>query len=277
MLEAELPLERIYAADALSGIAGKIKGRGGQDDTGDPAGIAMSIAIGPLTIACRDEDANVRQEAVRALGTIGAPRSAADILAALQDTCQWVFSSAAEAAAKMKIPEVFDIFLEMFQEDLPDDGDRRLSSVISSLRTLGDQRACDFLFRCAESPHWGTKVEAAQALLALGDTRKWDFLVQALGDNDEDWTSYYRPGIAWAIAESGDPRAVDVLLENLEKIDKDSSMDEYLLVDLIESLASIGDPRAIEPIRRWQQFEFELREDVVAEAIRKLEINLRSH
>lgn len=38
-----------------------------------------------------------------------------------------------EAAAKMKIPNALDIFLEMFRGDLPDDGDRRFSSVICSL------------------------------------------------------------------------------------------------------------------------------------------------
>ncbi|GFO67471.1 hypothetical protein GMLC_10500 [Geomonas limicola] len=182
-----------------------------------------------------------------------------------------VFFSGAQAAAAMNLTEVLDIYLKMFQGDLPDDYNSRLSAAINCLGKLGDKRAVTFLQRCADSAYWGTKVEAAQALLALGDASGWDLLEQALGDRDRDWVYYCRAGIARAVAESGDPRAVDLLLKVLETIDVDYECDAQLLEALIECLAEIGDPRSEEPIRKWQHYEFEDRDGLVEEALTKLE------
>lgn len=270
MLEGSDPIVRMYAANALAGLAEKLKAGEGETAAEEPLSAkVMSVAIPPLTLACRDADEWVRHRAVAALGAIGAPQSASYIVEALHDPSDWVFFAAAGAAAGMKISRAMDVILEQFAGDLPEDFDCRLSYAVASLVTLGDRRACAFLARCAESPYWSTRVEAAHALLTLGNPRGWEILVRALGERDEDW-HHCRAEIARTIAGSRDPRAVEVLLAAMQGIDVDYDSDQRLLVAIIQGLGEFGDRRAAEAIGMWRHFEFPEHEGLVDEALRKL-------
>lgn len=272
MLENSDTLLRIKTADAICGIAKKVskENRSGATESECVAAV-MSIAIGPLTKACSDPEEYVRCNALDALGVIGAPWTAPCILSALRDSSSRVFLSAAQAAVAMKLSEGFEVFLDVLGGRLQVEWNWSSSAAMSALGTLADQKAVEALARFADLHDWKTRTFAAEALIGLGDARGWDPLVQALGDRNEDWTNFRRADFAGVIAGSGDPRAAEVLLNALEGVVVDTFTEEYYLEAIIRNLGKAGDKRAIETIKKWQDFEFDFYGNVVGEAIQSLE------
>ena len=265
-------LLRIKAADALCGVARKLSEANRLSDAGsEPVAISMSIAITSLTKACSDPEEYVRCNALDALGVIGASRTAPHILSALRDTSTSVFLSAAQAAAAMKLPEGFEVFLDVLGRRIQVEWNWASSAAMSALGALAGQKDIETLARFADQSDWKTRTFAAEALLGLGDARGWYPLVQALSDREEDWTDFRRADIAAALARSGDPRAADVLLGALEGLAVDPCTEQDYLESVIRNLGNVGDKRAIEPIRKWQDFDFDFYENVVGDAILKLE------
>lgn len=157
---------------------------------------------------------------------------------------------------------------------------------IITLFNLGDDRGLDFLILALEQEDWIVKVTAATMLLERGDKCGWDILVKGLTveDVDDDMWWYIQASIVTSLADSGDPRTVDVFIDTLDcmrtqinSLDIDGMMiSDEVLCTIIDRLGAIGDARAIEAIKKWQGYDIvgvswsETREDTVEKALESL-------
>ena len=190
-------------------------------DIGDPG------AVEPLLAMLSDEeDEEVRSVAVASLGQLGDARSVAPLLAVLQDKGEgsWVRSYAADALGK-----------------------------------LGDHRAVEPLIDALLYDRSGSvRSNAAQALGLLGDRRAVGALIQATASDlgaieDADDTTELE--IVWysaySLAQLGDPRSVEPLIELLIA----SAPDSLQRMVAIETLGAVGDERALVALDSVQKLE----------------------
>jgi len=92
-------------------------------------------------------------------------------------------------------------------------------------------------------------------------------LINALSEVAED-NEYMRIGIIDTLAKSGDPRTVDVLCHILDNIGA-YYLDDMDIGRIIACLGELGDPRAIEFIKKWQYRELiNCDDDVVEKALK---------
>lgn len=137
-------------------------------------------AFQPLLRALKDEDGNVRQEVVEALGKLRDPRTLGPLIHALQDEQDAVRTSAADALAK-----------------------------------LGDKRAIEPLIALLSDEHWLVRIRALSALRKLGGLSMFDYVVGALDDHDPK----VREAAIGALGELQDTRVQDILLGALKDPD----------------------------------------------------------
>lgn len=138
----------------------------------------------------------------------------------------------------------------------------------TSLKNLGDNRGLGLLEEALNHEDWNVWSCAAYILFPH-DNRIWDVLVRAISENAEDH-SFIKTTIIDTLVKSGDSRTVDVLCNIL------NNSDAYYLNDMdigriITCLGELGDPRAIESIKKWQYKELiNCHDDVVEQALRSL-------
>jgi HEAT repeat protein len=216
-----------------------------------------------LIEALRDEDPDVRRDAVEDLGFSDDPRAVELLLEALRDEIPKVRAQAAYAFGQLGIADsrVFEALIEALRDS--DSGVRMMAAtgLLQILDQRADERAlgplCSALLSDDEPD---TRYTAACALGALGDPRAVDALLKALEDNDPE----LRHWAAEALGEIGDPRAVDALVQALE--------DDYLYVaqPAAEALGEIGDPRAVDALlKALEDNDPEMRESA-AKALGKI-------
>jgi HEAT repeat protein len=157
---------------------------------------------------------------------------------------------------------------------------------VATLYELGDDRGLDLLLMGLDQEDWIQKVRAATMLLERGDKSGWDILVKGLSveDNDNELWWSVQAGIVGTLAQSGDPRVVDLFIDILDGFStrmadlviNDRMISDELLCGIINNLGILGDPKAIEAIKKWQGYDVvgvswsENREDTVETVLRTL-------
>jgi HEAT repeat protein len=161
-------------------------------------------AVEPLIEALRDPQRDVRRFAAAALATFADPRAILPLVGALTD---------------------------------PEDLDTRLHAV-SALQKIGEP-ARPHVLPLLESSDKAHSLVAAAVLGKYGGEEPFLILVEALNEP--------RPGFAhlaiWALAATGNPRAVDVLIKVL-----DTDSREFARRAAASWLGEIGDARALRPL-----------------------------
>jgi HEAT repeat protein len=176
-------------------------------------------ALEPLIKALGDNE-YVRKAAAEALGKLGDPRAFEPLIKALGDGN----SGAASALGTLGHPRAVESLIKAL-------GDRNAEArraAAFALGKLGDPRAVDPLIRALGNESAARKA-AAEALTRLGEV-KWEPLIQC---NQDDVAR---------LATSGDPRAIEPLIEALG--DKDQVVGKAA----VAALGALGDPRAVEPL-----------------------------
>lgn len=204
-----------------------------------------------LLKAVTDEEDGVRCEAVSALHNIGSSHAIRIAIEALEDPSDRVKYSASRVLSKSDAPNAIDAMINILKTS---DDSSRISYAIEGLLKSGDERVHELILPLLDSDDGEVRIDSALALLKLADNRVWDLLVDAMNDSELDGNQ--RAIIADNLCESGDPRAVEVLLEALERINCGDDEDDNLLLALIDNLGKLGDQRATEPIRKWIGYEF---------------------
>lgn len=201
-------------------------------DVVDPA--LRSRAVAALIDALTDPTFQVRVTAAMSLGALDTEAAVEPLIQRLADAAPVVRQGAAIALGKLGFSSSFDALARSLAEGPPD---LRFQAA-TSLPEIDPDRARKPLEQALEDDGDGEVVAAvALALGTLGASHTADTLWRRLGE-------WKRPAIrfdiAYALAELGDARAIDVLAEFV--LHKD------LAWDAIEALERCGHARAAEPL-----------------------------
>jgi len=178
--------------------------------------IAKVLGMPPLISALKDEDGDVREAAVMALGELKDPRAVEPLISALEDEYGNVRLKAAKVLekinpkwreteeAKRKVPE----FISGLKDE---DGSVRWNAA-AALGELKDPRAVEPLISALKDEYSMVRLKAVMALGELKDPRAVEPFISALKDEDGG----VRSAAARALGELKDPRAVEPLISALE-------------------------------------------------------------
>ncbi len=176
-------------------------------------------AVMPLFVTLQDSDENVREAAAEALEHIGKP--AVDLLtSALDQHFSWAYTDASSLVLRITAAKV--------------------------LGKIGDPRAIEVLIRMFHQSERTSehKRAAADALAMIGEPAVEPLLAALAVKNQCDWQ-----GVAWALGQIGDKRAVEPLINLL------SSHYSHHRKAAQEALKSITGQDFGEDVNRWLEWE----------------------
>ena len=180
-----------------------------------------------------DEDAAVRETALKALEKLGDPRRVEPLIAALGDGDATVRQAAAES-----LGEIGDVkAVESLIAALHDQESAVRWRAVEALAKIGDARAVEPLIAALRDNDSAVRWSAAWALCEIGSPAVEPLTVALL---DKDCT--VRQSAARSLGKLGDPRAVEPLIAALKE--EDSTVRRLAAW----ALCQIGDPRAIQPL-----------------------------
>jgi HEAT repeat protein len=234
---------------------------------GDPLSFTTMAGRGTDPVAeqiaaLRDEDWAIRQEAAGLLGTLKDPRAVGPLVSLLRDQDRSVRETAIEALRSIGAPAVETVGACLAENDLSVQ-----ESASAILATIADERVLAQLITALRSHDWIVQMHATKA---LGRVRNADAIVAlipllqdkvkavreevasvlaSIGDaaipsllgalQHEDWL--VRLHAVESLGKTGSRQAVQPLLSVLFN-DRDSAVRE----DAVRALGEIGDPQAVD-------------------------------
>lgn len=195
--------------------------------------VASSIAAetgtpleGTLLVLLGDQDQDVRLAAIEALGRIGDPCCADDLVRAFSDAPKHLGLAILRAMGNLRTAKSLHFltgFLKRHDPDL-----KRIA--IESLGRLKDKRSIPDLIVAMDDSDWNVRSAAVQALARIGDRRCAGALREKLKDPDD----IVRKDIIHALGLLGDQAAAHDLLPFLH--------DEHVQDEVLKSLERLGIP-----------------------------------
>lgn len=180
-----------------------------------------------------DEDAAVRETALKALEKLGDPRRVEPLIAALADGDGALRQTAAESLGEIGDSRAVNPLIVA----LDDEESAVRWRVVEALAKIGDARAVEPLIAALRDQDSAVRWSAAWALCEIGAPAV-EALIVALQDKD----STVRQSAARSLGKLGDSRAVEPLITALQE-------DESNVRRLAAwALCQISDPRAIQPL-----------------------------
>ncbi len=248
---------------------------------------SIRLVIAALKTAAKDENKEIRGKAIESLCLIDKIQGAPILMEALEGfihialdehcqvkadpwDCDWFQNSLHHAIDILGDKSFCEPLIRLFDSKC---WDVKLDAANSLLR-LGDNRAIGLLEEALYHEDWKVRTEAACILYAHGDNRMWDMLIKTLSEVAED-NSFIKSGIIDILAKSGDLRTVDVLC-NILNNSGTYYLDDMDIGRIITCLGGLGDPRAIEAIKKWHYKELvNCDDDVVEKALKAIEVGKR--
>jgi HEAT repeat protein len=219
-IQSRSPRERAMAAHALGDVLAP------EDRT---------RAVSALIRALDDDRPEVRSEAALSLGDLETHAAVEPLIARIQDPVPAVRQSALIALGRLGFSSSFEAVAEALASG---PSDVRFQAA-TSLAEIDPERAGAHLERALEDSDGEVIGAAAVALGAVGRASAADSLARLL----ETWeTPHIRFDIAYALADLGDERAIDILAGFVDHKD--------LGWDAIEALGRSKSLRALEPLAR---------------------------
>jgi len=184
--------------------------------TGSPRGVLdqkdKDALVESLLGALKDEDEQVREQALFALAQIGGPRALEALTLALKDGSARVRERAVHALGISHVDALDPLSLA-----LKDASPRVREQAAWALGVKGDHRAAPALASALRDENSGVREKAAWALGVAGDKTAVEPLVAALKDAD----ARVRSTAAWALGVKGDQRAIKPLSDAMKDSDKE--------------------------------------------------------
>ena len=207
----------------VSALAMKARGREDKSPAGIPSSSAAADyqgvneggkdAIQGYAHTLTLDDERVREEAVRALGTLGDKRGVPILMKALHDKSRQVREEAAKSLGKIRDPTV----IPPLMETLKDPQRNVREAAVQALAACGEV-AIDSLISILADQDWHVRMGAAIALRIIGDARAVDPLIQRLHDEN----LFVRREAVKSLGRLGDPRSQHALMELL--LDEDQTV-----------------------------------------------------
>lgn len=227
-IELPVDVEEAVAGGVAGGIA-QATGRGQKQRTpADPKVVAA------LTLALKDTDQDVREQALFALARLGDVRTAGAIAPMLSDSSPEVREHAALALGQLRDPSTVEPLLGALRDEAPSVREQ----AAFALAQVRDPRAVEPLIAALGDANAGVREQACFALAQLRDKRATPMLTAALKDSDKD----VREQAAFALSQVRDPASAPALAASLQ--DADAGVREQAVF----ALSQLRDPRAVEPL-----------------------------
>ncbi len=201
----------------------------------------------------QDEDPSVRRKAIETiLITEYRGQELVDpLIGALKDENHNIRASAAKILGEIRDPKAVDPLIATIKDDYME---VRLST-IRALGLIGDKKAVDPIIGSLQDTQSEVVREAISALQYFKDERAVTPLAKLAVESDEFLT---RSASIRALRQIGSQKAVDPLIDALGK-----EKDIWIKLDIVTTLGSLGDPKAISAIRKViSEFNQELAKDI---------------
>ncbi len=207
--------------------------------------------IEPLIAALRDDDEDVRAAAIVALDDLKDTREVEPLLAALHDPSSEVRRRAIGELASIDDDRAFDAVARFIRESGEgEEGEEGYKSASGVLRTLAlhhKERALPLLREMALGDERWRSLVAISALGLLG-TPAVPTLLEIGRDSRPERRHIAINWLKMAYGRSPDPRIVEFLFEAMQENDMSSIVAERMRYHAALALAECGDPRAVEPL-----------------------------
>jgi HEAT repeat protein len=188
----------------------------GEEDAAPPEERQRELETGLAEL--RDPKPQRRQEGARRLREVGGPEVVAALIAALEDPVPAVRGSVALALNELRSPEALPALIEHLRND-PAPGVRRMC--VAFLRLFRDERADDALRRALEDSSPLVVCLASEQVGESGDPRAVPLLLPLLDHPDRDVR--FSAANALLKLRAADPR----LVAALEQLARDPEAEEY--------------------------------------------------
>lgn len=164
-------------------------------------------AVDALLPDLQDEDWRVRRNAVQALGALKSPRALEALMEALKDRVATVRERAAVGLGRIKDPRAIPALIEALMEEDKKGNIHFNEGAWQALRKFGSKAGPPLaeLFRKKPNPY----------LIDLLVESKYEGLVELLTPYTNDPDPHMRSKALQALAQSGDSKSIDVLLNSL--------------------------------------------------------------
>ncbi|HVF90220.1 MAG TPA: M56 family metallopeptidase [Blastocatellia bacterium] len=169
----------------------------------DLSGVADALAE-----ALKDQDAEVRLNALRALANMGDPRAIDALIQGMKDSDPDMRESAIQGLALSSDARAVDPLIEALRDQDPQVREK----AAWALAMKSEDRTVDPLINALRDENREVREKAAWALGMKSDDRVVDPLIAALADRQAD----VRQKAAWALGLQGDGRAVEPLISALK-------------------------------------------------------------
>jgi HEAT repeat protein len=223
---------------------------------GDELAAMCPAAEDKLLAALKDENWHVRQIAVYALGKTKDPKVVEPMIACLKDGEENVRSQAIEAIIVLNDKQAVEPLLGVMEKDT--DVDTR-NTAVRALGSLKDTRAVEPLLVAMKSSDNILVLAAIGALADIGDPRAVDALISRTRQYET------RSSATAALGNFRTEKSFQALLKLTE------SKDPFVRSAAAFSLAKIGDPRAIPAIRNLEADKAANVRAAAAEALKAIE------
>lgn len=205
------------------------------------AGLAMlkdPRAISPLLDALQESGNGIQRDAALALGSFQDSRIVPALISCLQLDNATLRGAAASALSHFHDARVVPTLIHSLTDE---NADVRLK-VAEALGNLGDPMAVEALGRVVK-----TNYEAIRALGKLKSPGSVAPLVSVMQDKQVQYPK--RLEAAVALGRLGDPQVVPELIQTMEQ-ELEADPSSSLAVQCVQTLGTIKDPRALEPLRK---------------------------
>jgi HEAT repeat protein len=185
-----------------------------------------------------------RAQAVRLLGESGDPAAIRPLIGAIEDTLD-PFRLPVVTAALSALPRFGPAAIPAYREVLAGDDTMRRPYIPRLLVETGDPGVVDLLLECLHDRQPEVVANAIAALGSVKASRAGEALLDLLHDPEQP--PAMRGIAASALGTSGDPRAFEPLAALL------GAPQRELLGGAVDGLAELGDPRAVPLLRELLQ------------------------
>ncbi len=203
-------------------------------------------AVEPLIDSLSDENRYIRREAAKSLGRIGDERAIPALINALKDEDRYGREGAAEGLGEMGEKAFEPLILAIHDQDWH----VRMGAAIA-LRIIGNKEALDALIHAMKDENRFVRREVVKSLGRIGDHRVVDPLIAALKDTDRS----VRMRAVSALSKCKDDRVVEPLIQALN--DEDSGV----RLRVIRALEEMDDERALKALNNSYNEDFPGRTD----------------
>lgn len=203
-------------------------------------------AVEPLSVALGDDDEGVRVAVTSALGDLKDSRAVEPLLAALQDASPKVRAQAAYELASSEDGRVYDAVAQFVRDG--GEGYQPTSGLLPTLAMHYGERVLPLLREKALSDDFRQLLSALYALSQLGAPGV-SVLLEVARDPRSERRHIAITWLKLAYRHAPDPRIVDFLAEVVHvQENPDPRIGEHLRHHAALALAECGDPRAIDPL-----------------------------